>query len=149
LAGLDSFQEATRRNTMEKTTASFVDIAKIMGQFKLPGIDMSAILEARRKDIEALTQANTIAFEGVQSLAQKQAEILRESMEEAQLAMHRMAAGTAPANATKQGELVQQAFQKALANMQALAEMAGKSQVEAFDVISKRVQKNIQESKMS
>jgi len=134
---------------MEKTTAPFVDIAKIMGQFKLPGIDMSAILEARRKDIEALTQANTIAFEGVQSLAQKQAEILRESMEEAQLAMHRMAAGTAPANATKQGELVQQAFQKALANMQALAEMAGKSQVEAFDVISKRVQRNIQESKMS
>lgn len=134
---------------MEKTTAPFVDIAKIMGQFKLPGIDMSAILDARRKDIEALTQANTIAFEGVQFLAQKQAEILRESMEEAQLAMHRMAAGTAPANATKQGELVQQAFQKALANMQALAEMAGKSQAEAFDVISKRVQKNIQESKMS
>lgn len=133
---------------MEKTTVPFVDISKIMEQFKLPGIDLPAIVEARRKDIEALTQANTIAFEGLQSLAQKQAEILRETMEEAQASMQRMAAGTPVDNATKQGELVQQAFQKALANMQALAEMAGKSQAEAFNVISKRVQQNIQESRM-
>ena len=133
---------------MEKTTVPFVDITKIMEQFKLPGLDVTAIVEARRKDIEALTQANNIAFEGLQSLAQKQAEILRETMEEAQSAMQRMAAGTPLENATKQGELVQQAFQKALANMQALAEMAGKSQADAFNVISKRVQQNIQESKV-
>ena len=134
---------------MEKTAVPFVDINKIMEQFKLPGIDMSAIVEARRKDIEALTQANKIALEGLQSLAQKQAEILRETMEEAQSAMQRMAAGTPLENATKQGELVQQAFHKALANMKALAEMAGKSQADAFDVISKRVQQNIKESKMA
>ena len=134
---------------MEKTAVPFVDINKIMEQFKLPGIDMSAIVEARRKDIEALTQANKIALEGLQSLAQKQAEILRETMEEAQSAMQRMAAGTPLENVTKQGELVQQAFHKALANMKALAEMAGKSQADAFDVISKRVQQNIKESKMA
>ncbi|MFS8085865.1 MAG: TIGR01841 family phasin [Acidobacteriota bacterium] len=69
-------------------------------------------------------------------------------MEEAQSAMQRMAAGTPVENATKQGELFQQAFQKALSNMQALAEMAGKAQAEAFNVISKRVQQNIQESRM-
>jgi phasin family protein len=148
LAGLDIFQEVTRRNTMEKTTAPFVDITKIMEQFKLPGIDMSAILEARRKDIEALTHANKIAVDGLQSLAEKQAEILRETMEEAQSAIKRMAGGAPLASATKQGELVQRAFQKALANMQALAEMTGKSQAESFAVISKRVKQNIQDSKL-
>jgi phasin family protein len=142
------FPPVTRRYVMEKTSAPFVDIAKIMEQFKLPGIDMSAMVEARRKDIEALTQANKVALEGLQSLAQKQAEILRESMEGAQSAMQRLATGTTLANPAQQGELVQQAFQKALANMQALAEMAGKSQAEAFEIISKRVQQNIKDSKL-
>ena len=133
---------------MEKANFPFVDITKIMDQFKLPGIDMSSIVEARRKDIEALTHANKIAFEGMQSIAQKQAEILRESMAEAQTAMQRMTSGNPMENASKQGELVQQTFQKALANMHALAEMAAKAQAEAFEVITKRVQQNIQETKL-
>ena len=132
---------------MENPTGPFVDITKLMEQFKLPGVDIPAIVEARRKDIEALAEANRIAFEGMQALAQKQAEILQKSMQEAQAAMQGMAAGPSAASAGNPGELIQQAFQRALANMRELAEMAGKSQAQAIEVVSKRVQENIEETK--
>ena len=51
----------------------FGDFTKMLEQFKLPGFDVPAIMEARRKDMEALVQANQTAFQGMQSLAQKQA----------------------------------------------------------------------------
>ena len=56
-------------------------------QFKIPGVDLGAVVEARRKDIEALTQANQQAYQGMQALAQRQAEILKETMSEWQTSM--------------------------------------------------------------
>ena len=132
---------------MEKSTGPFVDVTRLLEQFKLPGVDIPAIVEARRKDIEALTEANRIAFEGMQALAQKQAEILQKSMQEAQAAIQGFTGGQAGAGAANPGELIQQAFQKALANMKELAEMAGKSQAQAMQVVGKRVQENIEETK--
>ena len=62
---------------MDKTPMPFMDISKLMEQFKIPGVDLGAVVEARRKDIEALTQANQQAYQGMQALAQRQAEILK------------------------------------------------------------------------
>lgn len=132
---------------MEKSTGPFVDITKLLEQFKIPGIDVPAIVEARRKDIEALAEANRIAYEGMQALAQKQAEILQKSMQEAQAAMQNLSAGQPAASAGNQGELIQQALHKALANMRELAELAGRSQAQAMEVVSKRVQENIEETR--
>ena len=89
---------------MEKPMASFTDITKMMEQFKLPGVDLSALNEGRRKDIEALTQVNKIALESSQTMAQKQVEILQKTMQELTQAM---TAGKPLENPVKQGELVQ------------------------------------------
>ncbi|MBB5465007.1 hypothetical protein HDG32_001101 [Paraburkholderia sp. CI2] len=90
----------------------FAEYTKVFGQFKLPGVDVGKILESRRKDIEALAEANTAAFVGVQSLARKQAEIMRAMFTELQSFGARLAASTSqPANA---GEVVQQALHKEL-----------------------------------
>src|SRR5215831_7582348 len=126
-------------HAMDKSNVPFIDIATIMEQFKFPGVDMSTLVESRRKDIEALMQANRIALEGLQAMGERQAEILRDTMEEAQSAMQRLAGSETLGSAAQQNELLQQAFRKALANMQALADIAGKSQAEAFEVITKRV----------
>jgi phasin family protein len=133
---------------MATTPNPFVDFTTMLQQFKLPGVDMSAIIEARRKDIDALMESNKIAYEGMQALAQKQAEILRTTMEEMQASAKGMAAGGNPmANAGKQGEVAQQAVQKAFANMRELAEMARKSQTEAFTIINQRAMQNIEDMK--
>jgi len=120
----------------------FPDIAKLMEQFKVPGLDVSKIVEAQRKDIEALTQANQAAYAGVQELARRQTEILQETMAEWQAAMSQAAGGDS-ANMAKQAELAQQAFGKAFGNMRELAEMAAKSQTQAWEVIQKRFHENL------
>jgi phasin family protein len=81
----------------------------------------------RRKDIEALVTANRQAYEGMQLLAHRQAEMLKEAMTEWQAATEGMMSGQTPgAGAAKQAELGKQAFDKALANMRELAEIATK-----------------------
>ena len=124
----------------------FGDFSKLLEQFKLPGIDLNAMIEMRRKDIEALAAANRAALEGIQTLGQKQAEILRTTMDELQSLVKQLtSSGGVPSAST--GEVVQQALQKAFANMRELAEVAYKSQSDAFAVISQRAQENIQELK--
>ncbi|MGF6732027.1 phasin family protein [Paraburkholderia youngii] len=133
---------------MESTnpTHLFAEYTKVLGQFKLPGVDVAAILEARRKDIEALAQANSAALAGVQSLGLKQAEILRTTMTELQSLVAKLGAqGAAPgANA---GEVVQQALHKALVDMQELADTAYRAQSDSIAVVTKRVAEHVEELK--
>jgi phasin family protein len=119
----------------------FPDFTKLLESYKVPGVDFSALVDRERKNIEALTKANKIAFEGWQALVRRQSEILRETMEET------------VANARKQDaakhrtELAKQGFEKALNHMRELAEMATKSQKEAFEVVRKQVDDNFEQLK--
>ena len=99
-------------------------------------------MEARRKDIEALTEVNKIAWQSSQTMAQKQVEILQKTMQEL---TQTMSAGKPMENAAKQGEVVQHAMEKAFTYMRELAELTVKAQTEALAVINKRTQENIQE----
>jgi len=55
------------------------DFTKMLAQFNLPGVDSTAIAESRRKDLEALAEANRLAYEGMQALVRKQTELLNEN----------------------------------------------------------------------
>lgn len=133
---------------MVTTLNQFADISQLLHQYKLPGIDMTEMIEARRQDIDAIVEANRIAYEGMQALVQKQTEILSKSMQEIQAATQQMKTGGNPTAAmTQQGEFVQQSLQAALHNMRELAEMAQRSQAEALAVITKRAEQNIEEAK--
>jgi len=123
----------------------FVDITKILEQFRLPGVDISAIVEARRKDVEALTQANQVAYESMQALARREAEILQQTMAEWQGAMAGMAGKTPQEMAARGTELATQAFGRALANMRELAEMASNSQSQTYEILNRRFQENLEE----
>ena len=126
----------------------FMDVNQLLEQFKIPGVDVSALMEARRKDIEALVTANRQAYEGMQLLAHRQAEMFKEAMTEWQAATEGMMSGPSPgAGAAKQAELGKQTFEKALANMRELAEIATKSQSEAWEVVTRRFHENLEELK--
>jgi phasin family protein len=84
----------------------------------------------------------------MQELARKQAEILRATLQEMQTSVTEMVGGAKPvALAGHPAELVAQAIQKALSNMRELAEVAVKTQTEAFTIISKRAMENVDEMK--
>ncbi|WP_445680620.1 phasin family protein [Radicibacter daui] len=125
-----------------------IDFTKLMADFKVPGVDMNALVTAQRKNIEALTQANQLAFEGVQAVLRRQTEIFRQTMEEANVMLRELMAASAPEEkVAKETELLKAAFEKALGNMTELAEMVSKSNKEAADVISKRVVASLDEVK--
>ncbi|BDB28052.1 hypothetical protein Tamer19_14270 [Cupriavidus sp. TA19] len=125
----------------------FADFTKLMEQFRVPGLDMTAVIEARRKDIEALTEANKLAYEGMQAVMMKQQEIFTQTMQQLQAAAQQYATGGNPAEAmAKHGELVQRALHQAFENMRELAETAQKAQTEALTVIGKRAEQNVKEA---
>ena len=44
------------------------DFSKIVSEYKLPGVDVEALVSAQRRNIEAITAANQLAFEGLQAV---------------------------------------------------------------------------------
>jgi phasin family protein len=139
-------EQSSSPNEQFNPTKMLGEFTKMMEQFKLPGIDVAAIMEARRKDFEALAAANQAALQGMQSLGQKQAEILQTTLTQLQsLVQQATLSGSATEKSAKAGELVQQALHNALANMQELAEAGYKAQSDTFAIVSKRVEENIQE----
>ncbi len=124
------------------------DITKMLADFKVPGLDVEPMIAAQKKNIEALTEANQLVFAGVQAVMKRQAEILQASLEQARaVASEIMVPGSPEAKVAKQAEVVQTAFQAALANMKELADLVTKSNTEAGNVISKRVTESLEEIK--
>ena len=115
-----------------------LDFTKLMSQFRLPGVDFAALVDRERKNIEAVAKANRIAFEGWQRLVRRQAEMLQETMKKV------IADAGHEGAKKKRADLAKEGFEKALANMRELAEITTQSQKEAFDVVRKRIEENVE-----
>lgn len=125
-----------------------MDLTKMMADFKVPGVDVEALLASQRKNIEAVTAANQLAIEGMQAVLRRQAEIMRQTMEEAtSMFTEAMSVGAPEDKVAKQADLIKTAFEKTLANMREMAEMVAKSNTEAAEVLSKRVSESLDELK--
>jgi phasin family protein len=128
---------------MDKSEIPVVDLNKMMDQLKLPNIDLQAIMEGRRKDLEAIVKANEVALNGIKSVADKQAEMLQTVLGEIGTKLKSMAQDGSPS--AKATEIAQQTIEKALGAMRTLAEANGQSQAQVLDVINTRVQQSIEE----
>lgn len=122
------------------------DLTKMLGDLKLPGVDVETIMNTQRKNIEALTNANKLAVEGMQAVAKRQAEMLNESMAAVSAAAQEISSARSPQEFTsKEVELAKEALEKALSNMRELAELVGKSNSEAFEVVNTRFNESLNE----
>jgi phasin family protein len=120
--------------------AGLDDLNKLIKNFKVPGIDIAAIVEAQRKDMEALAEANRLAYEGIKSLAERRNQLLKESLSEWQ---EMMKAGIGPDALSKQAELGRKRMQSAMKNMRELAEMEAANRSKAWKVVQDRFQENL------
>ena len=93
---------------------------------------------------EALQRANQTAFEGWQALAQKQSEILQETMQTWQQQMANALSEAGQQDPEQQSEFARESFGKAVSNMRELADLAVKSQTDAMDVMRRRLEENLQ-----
>lgn len=132
--------------TNGKQTFFDVDLGKAFAGFTFPGFDVESVVAAQRRNLEALTQANQLAVEGVQAVARRQVEIARQAVDEAQAALREWTQPGAPEDRlAKNAELAKQAFDKGIANARELAELVAKANTEAFNVIHKRVAESLEE----
>jgi phasin family protein len=125
----------------------FFDVGRAMGEFRVPGIDFEAVAASQRKNLEAFTQANQLAVEGVQAVVRRQVEIAREAMEELSTIVRDMVqpSGSPEDRLAKQAEYSKQALEKGLANARELTELVTKANTEAFNVLNKRVSEGLDE----
>jgi len=137
-AGSGSGKSATK--SALPSLPSLADLGKLVEKFKLPGIDVNAIVESQRKDMEALAEANRQAYEGIKALAQRRNEILQEALVQWQEAMKD---ATGKDALSKRAEMAKQGVQQAIANFRELAEMEAQSRGKAWKVLQDRFQENV------
>ena len=131
---------------MAQSPTPLADLNALLGQFQVPGFDLSALNDARRKDVESLVEANRIAIEGMQALARKQVEVFQSTMSELQAIAKSEAVGQSMVpDVSKQAQVAQKVWQKAVSDMRDLAELARKSQTDALVTIAQRATQNLQE----
>lgn len=134
-------------NPFANVDLSSFDVTKLLGDLKLPGVDVQTLMETQRKNIEAVVDANKLAVESMQAIAKRQVEMLTESMNTVAGASQQIAAnaGNPQEMTSKQAELATEALEKVLANMRELAEMVGKSNSETFEVMNSRFNESLKE----
>lgn len=116
------------------------DIKKLTEKFQLPGVDVAALVDWQRKDMETLVEANRQAYEGVRALIERRNEILQETLAQFQAAVKDATSSEAIA---KQAEAGKQGVQQVLANIRELAEMEAQSRNNAWKVVQDRMQENL------
>ncbi len=129
--------------TADKTASgipSFDDLGKLIAKLELPGVDVAAIVESQRKDMEALAEANRQAYEGIKALAARRNEILQESLLQWQEAMKDATGKDALA---RQAEMAKKGVEQAIANFGELAEMEAQSRSKAWKIVQDRFQENL------
>ena len=137
---------------MAKTTSSgngFFDMSKVFDGFRFGGFDVQAMAESQRKNLEALTQANQLAIEGMRALAQRQSEIAQEAANEASAVLRDWTQPSAPEDRfAKTIEAAKVAFEKGLSNARELSEMGSKASADVFGVIERRVSEGFDEVRL-
>ena len=125
---------------MENSSKLIDDISNLVQKFKVPGLDLNGALQGRRKDVEALLEVTRTAQDSARSMAYKQADMLRNTLQDLRSVLSAQAGADG-----NRVDAVKEAAKKALSNVGELADIALKSQADAFDTVSRRARENIEE----
>jgi hypothetical protein len=113
---------------------------KLTDQLQLPGVDVQAIVDWQRKDIEALMEANRQAYEGIKALVDRRNAMLQETMAQWQTAF-KDASGVD--GVSKQVEAAKRGVESAVANFQELSQLEAQARINAWNVVQNRMQENL------
>ena len=131
-----------RQNTGLDASAfpGFEDLKKLIERFQMPSLDIDALIDWQRKDLEALTEMNRQASEGIKALVERRNEILRETLAEWQAAIKDATSAEA---ISKRADVAKQGIEKAIANFRELSEMEAQSRNNAWKIVQERMQENM------
>lgn len=121
---------------------------KMFDPAQVPGVDMQAMVEAHKKNVSALVNANKAVMSGYQELYKRQVALVEESLANAKDQMADIQnQPVAPDQAGKAMENLKTAIEKAMADIKELAELAQQANAEAFNIIKDRFEEAMGEFK--
>lgn len=127
---------------------SFNDVFANVPSVKSMPFDADSIMELQRKNFEAFTEAQQLAFEGVQAAAQRQTELLSKIVEDnSVIAQEILGEGSPEQKVAKQTDLVKSVYERSVSNYKEISDLISKSNLKAADVINKRVTASLSEIK--
>lgn len=126
--------------------SKFADFSKMATEFKTP-FNMEPLLAAQRRNIEAFTAVNQAAYESWQALARRQADVMRQSVEDATSLMNAMIASPSSPEekVIRQAEVSKAVVEKCIANARDVAETISKCNSQAMDVVNSRMSEGLEE----
>jgi hypothetical protein len=125
-----------------QTTSLMDDLTRLLKRVAPGGPGMTAFIEGRRLDIEALLALSRMAGTGATSAVDKQLETLRVVGEDLRNAL----AGSTEGEGSRT-EAVRDGARKAVAGFADLAEVVLDTQSQAFESVSRRAKANVEELK--
>ncbi|MFO1188484.1 MAG: phasin family protein [Alphaproteobacteria bacterium] len=134
---------------MAKTANLFADMdfTKIMGDFRVPQIDPGVFMSIQKKNLDALTAANQIAFDSLRATAKRQSEIVTLNVEAFSSATHSITgAKTFEDQAAAQATFLKDAFERSLSQARELAEIFTDTANKVTDVVKARIVDAISEA---
>jgi phasin family protein len=125
----------------------FLDFRRIMGEWKVPNLDLDAVAQSQRKNIEALTHANQVAIDSTQAWVRRNFELARQSMEDLQTMLSDITKpdGSMEDRLAKQAEYSRKTLEKGVENFREIAELVTKANADAMNILAKRVSEGLDE----
>ncbi len=120
--------------------------------FAMPAFpfDVKTLMEAQRRNIQAMTEAQQLAMEGWQAVAQRQSEIVSQLFQDNSAMAKEIIGESTPENkVSRQADMFKKVYEKSVTNFREISEMLSRSNSEASEIINKRVTATMNEIKTS
>ena len=122
------------------------DVTRMMSDFRFRPFDVDALMACQRRNIEALTQASQLTMEAAQTVARRQIEIARQTLEEMSALLRDIAQPASTEDRiAKNTEYAKQMLEKSVSNGREITLLATKAGTEAADVLHRRACQGLDE----
>ncbi|MGC4118141.1 MAG: phasin family protein [Myxococcales bacterium] len=105
--------------------------------FNVPAIDLESVFAAQQKNVETIVEVNRITVDGLLTIAKRQEEILKATMEDIKAA--------AQSKTPDFAGFAQNMLTKSVEHAKEIAQLVAKTNQDAFAVVSKRANETVAE----
>ena len=117
------------------------DVNAMTEAFKMPAFDFAAMQQTHEKNVNALIEANKAAMAGYKSIYTKQTALFQAALSEMKDRMADFQGQPMTADsAAKNMETAKAAFEKALADVKEITELAQSANSDAFEILKTRAE---------
>ncbi|AHK80547.1 hypothetical protein M911_00900 [Ectothiorhodospira haloalkaliphila] len=120
---------------------------QMLKQYQMPQMDTKALMEAQRKNVEAMVAANRTLFESTEALMKRQSELVKEAMEEVNKNTEKLSRSEAGDLPSHQVELIGAMYERMSANMREISESMRAAQESSMQKLDERFRESLKELK--